>query len=105
MKSIADRKAQLEALRADLLGRIGGIQEELDSHQAFDWEEMAAEREGEEVLEGMGLEAQAELRAIAAALGRIESGDYGVCQVCGEPISEARLDVLPYTPFCKDHAK
>lgn len=104
MKSTVERKAQLETRRHELQSRIGGIVKDLDSHQETDWEELATEREGDEVLEGMGLEAQTELRAIDAALTRIESGTYGFCQRCGEAISEARLDVLPYTPFCKEHA-
>ncbi|MGV8984666.1 MAG: TraR/DksA family transcriptional regulator [Cypionkella sp.] len=105
MKSIAVRKAQLEARRKDLLGRIDGIKDELESHQEKDWEEIAIQREGDEVLEGMGLEAQSELRAIAAALARVASGDYGTCLKCGTRIDEARLDVLPYTPFCKECAE
>lgn len=104
MTTIATRKAQLEARRADLLARIGGIKQELDSHLDKDWEELATQREGDEVLEGMGNEAQTELRAIAAALARVESGEYGTCQKCGAKISQARLDVLPYTPFCKECA-
>lgn len=104
MKSVATRKAELEARRADLLGRIGIIQAELDSHQDRDWEELATQREGDEVLESMGNDAQTELRAIAAALKRVESGEYGACQKCGNDIGEARLDLLPYTPFCKECA-
>lgn len=104
MTSLDSRKADLEARRAVLLGRIGGIGAELAAHSDPDWEEMAIQREGDEVLEGMGLEAQTELRAIAAALGRIAAGHYGTCQTCGAAISPARLDVLPYTPFCKECA-
>lgn len=104
MKSIAARKDQLETRARELQARLGDIVESLDSHQETDWEELATEREDDEVAEGMGLEAQAELRAIHAALGRIETGDYGLCQICGERIAEARLDLLPYTPFCKEHA-
>ncbi len=104
MTSLETRKAQLEARQADLLGRVSGIKTELDSHQDRDWEELATQREGDEVLEGMGQEAKTELRAIAAALGRVASGDYGLCQKCGKEIGEARLDILPYTPFCKECA-
>lgn len=104
MTSISKRKAILQARQAALLSRIGGISDELGSHQEKDWEEIAIEREGEEVLETLGVEAQTELRAIKAALARIETGDYGRCQVCGAPISAARLDVLPDTAFCKDCA-
>jgi RNA polymerase-binding transcription factor DksA len=41
---------------------------------------------------------------IEAALDRIASGSYGTCASCGDPIGEARLDVLPYTPVCADCA-
>jgi RNA polymerase-binding transcription factor DksA len=98
------RKAILEARQASLLRRIGGIRDELASHQEKDWEELATQREGDEVLESLGVEAQVELRTIKGALARIETGDYGRCQVCGSPISPARLDVLPDTPFCKECA-
>ena len=104
MTPISKRKAILLARQAALLARIGGISDELSSHQEKDWEEIAIEREGEEVLETLGVEAQTELRAIKGALARIETGDYGRCQVCGSPISPARLDVLPDTPFCKECA-
>lgn len=104
MTSISQRKLVLTARQAALLSRIGGISQELGSHQEQDWEELAIQREGEEVLESLGVEAQTELRSIQAALARIEAGDYGRCQVCGSAISAARLDVLPDTPFCKDCA-
>ena len=104
MTSISKRKAILQARQAALLSRIGGISDELGSHQEKDWEDIAIEREGEDVLETLGVEAQTELRAIKGALARIETGDYGRCQVCGAPISAARLDVLPDTAFCKDCA-
>ena len=104
MTSIKIRKAALEARLADLQGRMGAIETELDSHQSKDWEDMATEREGDEVLEGMGLSAQAEVRAIGAALARIASGEYGICAKCGAKIADERLDLLPYAPLCRDCA-
>ena len=104
MTSIKNRKIALEARLTDLQSRMGAIQQELASHQDQDWEEMATEREGDEVLEGMGLSAQAEVRAIRAALGRVASGEYGVCVRCGAAIAEERLDLLPYAPLCRDCA-
>jgi DnaK suppressor protein len=40
------------------------------------------------------------LRAIEAAISRIDSGNYGVCTMCEEDISEARLNAVPWTSVC-----
>ncbi len=104
MTPVGTRKAQLEARLAQLQGRLAGIEAELDSHDEKDWEELAVEREGDEVLERLGQGGQAEIRMIEAALGRIAEGDYGSCVKCGADIGEARLDAIPYTPFCKECA-
>ena len=37
------------------------------------------------------------LSEIEGALTRIRNGTYGVCEVTGEPISEARLRAIPWT--------
>lgn len=101
MLSTEARKKQLLDRLADLEARLNEIEEELDSHQSKDWEELATEREGDEVLERMGTSGQAEMRQIKAALDRIDVGEYGFCAKCGERISEERLDLLPFTPFCR----
>lgn len=101
MLSTEARKKQLLDRLADLEARLHEIEEELDSHQSKDWEELATEREGDEVLERMGTSGQAEMRQIRAALDRIDAGEYGFCAKCGERISEERLDLLPFTPFCR----
>ncbi len=103
--TIAERKAQLVARRAELDTRLHGIEDELDSHQSKDWGELATERETDEVLQGMGTAGLTEIKMIDLALKRIETGDYGSCATCGADINPARLDVLPYTPVCRDCAK
>jgi len=45
-----------------------------------------------------------ELSRIAAALNRIESGDFGYCVNCDEEIREERLKLDPSTPLCIDCA-
>jgi RNA polymerase-binding transcription factor DksA len=39
---------------------------------------------------------------IERAQQRLERGEYGVCQACGEPIAAPRLDAKPATRFCLD---
>lgn len=104
MTTIAERKSGLEARLADLKARLTRIDDELDSHQSKDWEDLATEREGDEVLEGMGQSGLQEIRRIEAALQRIESGEYGACMKCGAEIAPERLDTLPDTPFCRNCA-
>ena len=40
-------------------------------------------------------EARSQLAEIEAALGRLDDGTYGTCEVCGRPIPEARLEARP----------
>ena len=41
-------------------------------------------------------------RAIEEALARIRRGTFGVCEVCSNPISRARLEAVPWTRHCRD---
>jgi RNA polymerase-binding transcription factor DksA len=47
------------------------------------------------------------LEEIAAALRRIDQGEFGVCEGdgCGKPIPKPRLDALPFTRYCVDCAR
>ena len=45
---------------------------------------------------------EARLKAIEAALRRIDNGTYGTCQRCGKDIAEERLEALPYAELCID---
>lgn len=46
------------------------------------------------------------LTMVRDALQRIEDGEYGTCIDCGEEIGEARLNAVPWTPYCiKDQEK
>ncbi|MDY6858819.1 MAG: TraR/DksA C4-type zinc finger protein [Pseudomonadota bacterium] len=100
MLDLAARKKVLENRLLELDARLHGIEAELDTHQSKDWEELAVEREEDEVLEGIGSSGLAEIDRIRAALARIEDGSYGFCVKCGEEIAAKRLDILPATPFC-----
>lgn len=101
MNDLATRRAQLETRLAALDRRLRALDAELDSHQSKDWEELALEREGDEVLEKLGQSGEAEMAQITAALARMDRGEYGLCVRCGAKITAQRLDLLPFTPFCR----
>jgi DnaK suppressor protein len=42
------------------------------------------------------------LRAIEEALDRMRQGTYGVCVVCKQLISKARLEAVPWTHVCRE---
>ena len=104
MTSIKDRRKILENRLQELKARLEKIEDELETHNSKDWEELATERETDEVLEDLGQSGQEEIKAIEAALARMDAGEYGICVKCGAEISPERLDILPYTPFCADCA-
>lgn len=101
MTDIAARKAALLKRLSELDTRLHAIEAELDAPHSKDWEELAVEREGDEVLEQLGQSGQDEILRIRAALQRIRDEEYGFCARCGEDISKERLDVLPDTPLCQ----
>ena len=45
-----------------------------------------------------------QLDDVERALTRLDEGTYGLCEVCGSTISDARLEVMPATRFCIEHA-
>ena len=42
------------------------------------------------------------INKIKEALERLDNGTYGICELCGDEISEARLKVRPVTTLCID---
>jgi DnaK suppressor protein len=44
------------------------------------------------------------LSKVNHAIERVKTGDYGLCEVCGNPIPVERLEVLPYSTLCVEDA-
>lgn len=53
-------------------------------------------------LQKLGTREQKHLSKIDYALSKIETGEYGTCELCGEEISPARLEARPIALFCID---
>jgi len=51
---------------------------------------------------GRATEDQNLIYLVDEAMKRIEEGSYGVCILCGKPISKRRLNALPYAEACID---
>jgi len=48
-------------------------------------------------------QAREHLAEVDAAVERVAAGTYGVCEVCGEQINEARLEARPTARTCVQH--
>ncbi len=99
---IAHFERRLLDRRNDLNQRLGRIEADLEATPDQDLEDQAINVENDEVLEEMGQVGLDELRAIDAALARIQAGTFGTCAKCGQPISEARLEAVPHAALCEE---
>jgi len=93
-------QAQLEAELSELGFAGGRTGLEYDANFA-DTSQVTAERGEAEALAGQLKE---RLEEVAAAIGRLDQGSYGTCEACGVPINPARLEAMPASRFCIDHA-
>ena len=99
-------RQRLQEMKRVLTRRLRTIDRDI-RHEGMsaDWSEQASERENDEVLESLGNNSEKELALIKHALRRLDEGTYFLCQNCGEKIPEARLELLPFTPYCVDCAE
>ncbi|HEY1119028.1 MAG TPA: TraR/DksA C4-type zinc finger protein [Acidimicrobiales bacterium] len=63
--------------------------------------QVAAERGENKVLYD---QLRRDLDDIEKALERMDAGSYGTCEVCGATIGPDRLEAMPSTRFCIQHA-
>ena len=94
----------LETERTDLARQL----EELSSDGAANDDENFADtaQATAEDVENRTLAAslQDRLADVESAIERIDAGSYGHCEICGNPVTAARLEAMPSTRFCIDHA-
>src|SRR3954454_5343129 len=103
-------KRKLKTYRDKLLDRreglVGQVQEaekysrERDSEATQDPADMAANAYTKELLISMSANDRRLLDLIDEALLRTEAGEDGDCVNCGEPVSEKRLEAVPWARYC-----
>ena|SRR5437016_36525 len=68
--------------------------------------ELATETIERELDQSVVIHLETELVEIDSALQRVDAGTYGLCEGCGQPISDARLEALPSARYCvEDQSK
>ena len=90
-------EAERDSLRAELADLSG---QDYDANFA-DTSQVTAERGEADVLAST---LQESLDEVERALGKLDDGTYGKCEVCGEEIATARLEAMPAARYCITHA-
>jgi DnaK suppressor protein len=96
-------RRKLEQQKQELLARAAKVRADITRSSGpldKDFAEQVVQMENDAVLAGIGEATAAELAQINRALAQIEQGTYGVCSHCRQPISERRLQALPYSDRC-----
>ncbi|MEZ4616049.1 MAG: TraR/DksA C4-type zinc finger protein [Caldilineaceae bacterium] len=68
----------------------------------LDRTDLANEYRSKERREALHTVEQKTLQQVEQALARIDSGTYGLCRNCEQPINDERLAALPYATLCID---
>ncbi|HEX8070291.1 MAG TPA: TraR/DksA family transcriptional regulator [Pyrinomonadaceae bacterium] len=103
-------KRKLKSYRDRLLERREGLfrqvteaemsSRERDLEATQDPADMAANAYTKELLISMSANDRRLLALIDEALQRIETGGFGECVNCGEPVQEKRLEAVPWARYC-----
>lgn len=97
---LMNRRKQLLQFRETLDSNWKRLQE-----PEVEFEERAQKEKTAQGLDQLDQQEKEEIVAIDEALGRLETGTYGICESCGGDISLKRLEALPYTRLCLECAE
>jgi DnaK suppressor protein len=102
-RQLEDRRSEIQddvSFMAEEMRSIGVEQDDengsLGNHIAEDGASVAEAERIVTVTEDL----QDILAQVDAALERMNEGTYGICQRCGNPVGEERLEAFPYVAFC-----
>jgi len=96
-------REKLLARRRALLSKVAQVESELrslDENLEPEPEEEGQEANLARLLERLEERERREIEEIDRALTRIATGDYGLCESCGEWIQPARLEAMPTAVLC-----
>ena len=98
-------KKILEERKVQILKNINGVCDELiqlGSCELNDEGDHVAVNNNSRVDDIIVRQQLEELNQINAALSKIDSGEYGTCEMCGVDIGFDRLEVKPHAVYCID---
>src|SRR5271154_6897615 len=104
-KFLAKAREQLLETKNKLLGEIDSelrAEREGNKDEGMDTYDLASEERDREINFILSDRERVKIKQVDDALGRMDEGNYGVCESCGLEIAEARLELMPFTRLCRD---
>jgi DnaK suppressor protein len=89
-------KAAADRLTGQAMEAAGSELSHVDQHPA----DMGSEVEEREKDLAVLMRLENEMAEVEAALERIDAGRFGICEACGQPIPDARLEAKPAARYC-----
>ncbi|MCB1006020.1 MAG: TraR/DksA C4-type zinc finger protein [Acidimicrobiales bacterium] len=93
-------EAEREALSHQLVELSGDETTDFDDNFADSGQVSAEHTEARTLAASL----REQLDDVDRALGKLDDGTYGSCEVCGATIPDERLAAMPATRFCIEHA-
>ncbi|HEX5365153.1 MAG TPA: TraR/DksA C4-type zinc finger protein [Acidimicrobiales bacterium] len=99
-------RGQLEGERDRLVAQIATLEAGTEASPAYDENFADSGQVAAEQGENMALLKQLhdQLDEVEHALAKFDDRRYGLCEACGRPIADPRLEAMPATRFCIEHA-
>lgn len=102
-KKVQAYRKRLQAKEQELVSSIAQIETDSRKPGGGETQDLADKANGsftKESLFQQGDHDRTVLGMVRAALERAETGEYGVCVECGEPVEQKRLDAVPWARHC-----
>ena len=99
-KNLFAEKAELCHERQEAVNELAHLQESMCNEVDMEPEEADDEIREHETAAILITMLQRKLQEIDSALDSIESGHYGICEHCGQPIARGRLIARPVARLC-----
>ena len=106
----ADAAEALRSQRAELRREIAELGADVDSDEVsfeadagFSDRSHSTEERARTIAVVRAL--RSNLRDVDRALAKLDAGDYGTCERCGNPIASERLEAIPWALLCIDCKK
>jgi RNA polymerase-binding transcription factor DksA len=105
-EKLAELRSSLEEERSQLRQQLAALGGGSDGGQSFDENFADSAQVAAEQGESRSLAAslREQLDEVEHALAKFDSGSYGLCEVSGEQIPEARLEAMPATRVRVEYA-